>query len=145
VLKSPEVVQACLQGPLQASCNSPVSSDAFGPLRVPEIDMASAGDGIGQPGAGDAARDAVIANEDQARDADHDRAVLSRSAGAAALRLSQHDLMMLEGAARRVRYSQVIGFITVTRTNTESLPSQKGSRVCPAGKACNKFHRLKAL
>jgi len=110
VLKSPEAVQACLQGPLQASCNSPVSSVAFGPVRVPEIDMASAGDGIGQARAGDAARDAVIANEDQARDA--------------ALRLSQHDLMMLEGAARRVRCGQVsIGFITITRTDTESWPT----------------------
>ncbi|DBA74610.1 TPA: hypothetical protein ACH3X2_009475 [Trebouxia sp. C0005] len=92
VLKLPEVVQACLHGPLQASCNSPVSNDAFGPMRVPEIDMASAGDGVGQMQAGDAARDAVIANEDQAR--------------GAALRLSQHDLMMLEGAARRVRCGQ---------------------------------------
>ncbi|DBA92608.1 hypothetical protein WJX77_001792 [Trebouxia sp. C0004] len=103
VLKSPEVVQACLQRPLQASCNSPAFSDAFGPVRVPEIDMASARDGVGHTRVGDAARDA---NENQARDANHDRAVLSRSAGTAALRLSQHDLMMLEGAARRVRCGQ---------------------------------------
>ena len=105
VLKSPEAVQACLHGPLQASCNSPGFSDAFGPVRVPEIDMASAGDGIGQARAGDAPRVAVIANEDKPRDA--------------ALRLSQHELMMLEGAARRVRCGQVsIGFITVTRIDT---------------------------
>ena len=88
--------------------------------------MASSGDGIGQARAGDAARDAVIANEDQAGDADHDRAVLSRSAGTAAWRLSQHDLMMLEGAARRVRCGQVsIGFIAVTKPNTEKVCQPK--------------------
>lgn len=81
--------------------------------------MALPGDGIGQARAGDAARGAVIDHGDQARDADHDRAVLSSSAGTAALRLSQHDLMMVEGAARRVRCGQVsIGFITVTTTDT---------------------------
>ena len=132
VLKSPEVVQACLKGPLQASCNSPVSSDAFGPVRVPEIDMVSAGDGAGQARAGDAARGTPIANGDQARDA--------------ALRLSQHDLMMLEGAARRVRCGQVsIGFITVTRTDTEKVANLQKVRSVPSRQSMHQIPNFKTV
>ena len=105
VLKSPRVFQAHMQGQW-GMYNSPTAGDSLNTVRFP-------GTGVLLT------RDHAISNRDQprvrnlARDADQAQAAAGDarpvpSSGAAAVKLSQHDLMMLEGAARRMHRSQVL-------------------------------------
>jgi len=94
VLQSPDVVQACVQ----AQWGVGLISEA--PFAVAGVDWAHVGDVAVPRRRQPEARDGVVPGRDA------ERAVPSRSE--VPLELSQHELMMLEGAARQARTGQVI-------------------------------------
>ena len=129
VLKSPRVFQAHMQG-RWGICNSPTSGDPLNTVRFPGTGVLPC-------------RDRAVANRDQhrarnaARDADQipidagDARTVPGS-GATAVKLSQHDLMMLEGAARRMHRSQVL-----TRLHSCKTCSPGGHRLALTLKPCS--------